>query len=544
MIKRNKISAPLLIFFLISLLGIAQGFCSVLPKSGQVLEALALSKAFHPEDDPVYKSLLKQKNAIQERINDLAKKAQEFSAKWRALANPSPEQKDKAQQMVAGMRQEKGKLSKKLEEIEKELLETKTQIERGQYYQYPKKYREKFVKAAKKSSPNSYAVLKKYVMHPSGSEFSGALEWAHRHNILGEGTFILILEPGIAEPFNKIEKYAKHVHTVSSVLKEMAPKAQTMVRAPLELEESIKRHRDALSWVGIKKRILNYSGDLKRESHFTGTSHFVYEIIPLLSHEFNNLLVISMGNDHEENTSMAKAIRRALSWNHISEFMDESSPSIVDYPLIMAISLTSSYEIAAHSNRPGRNSTIQKRSLCALGQDVIVRASPVSPIESVSGTSFAAPIISGSAALVLSAHPTLSMREIADILLESADKNFLIGNAEGQLVCIYDPHNPEEKEKVEKIYPKDRRQYFDPSQYGRGILNLRRALIYADIYEQVKKEGKLGGDEVFYEIRRRFKEEIHRLDTLHATNIQKAFRGWKVRKGLKVKEAGESEDKA
>ncbi len=533
MIKRNKISSPLLIFFLISFLGMVQGFCSVLPKPGQALEALARSKAFRPEDDLFYKSLLKQKNETQERINDLTKKAQELSAKWRALANPSPDQKAKAEQMSALISEEKGKLSKKLEEIEKVLLEQKTQIERGQYYDYPKKYREGFVESIKKAPPEIYKTVKESVMHPSGSEFSGALEWAHRHNILGEGTFILILEPGIAEPFNKIERYAKHVHTVSSVLKEMAPKARTTVRSPLEFEKSIKASRDALSQVGIKKRILNYSGSLERESHLAGTSHFVSQIIPLLSNEFNNLLVVSMGNNHEENTPMAEAIRRALSFSHISEFAYEGSVSMLDYPLIMAISLTSSYEIAAHSNRPGRNSIIQNRSLCTLGQDVIVRASPVSPIETVSGTSFAAPIISGSASLVLSAHPTLSMVEIADILLESADKNFLVRNDKGQIICVYDPRNPEEKEKVERIYPEDQRQYFDPSQYGRGILNLRRALIYADIYEQVKKEGKLRGDGFFYEIRRRFQEEIKRLDTLHATNIQKAFRDWKVRKSLK-----------
>ena len=53
------------------------------------------------------------------------------------------------------------------------------------------------------------------------------------------------------------------------------------------------------------------------------------------------------------------------------------------------------------------------------------------------------------------------------------------------------------------------------------------------IYEKMKKDFPHESREWRYKTIPLFREEVKRLDNLHATNIQKVFRGRKVRKDLR-----------
>ena len=107
-------------------------------------------------------------------------------------------------------------------------------------------------------------------------------------------------------------------------------------------------------------------------------------------------------------------------------------------------------------------------------------------------TSYAAPTISGIAALLKGAYPHFSLQEIGDILLESAQTTFwvnLYGNSrfprfiynseefkESGLPSILPP--PEVKGEYEpgiKVVP------FSSKKFGRGVVNVGRAIVYADL---------------------------------------------------------------
>jgi subtilisin family serine protease len=99
-------------------------------------------------------------------------------------------------------------------------------------------------------------------------------------------------------------------------------------------------------------------------------------------------------------------------------------------------------------NVPGSDADIQARFLVALGVDIN------GPINSnntdyfrISGTSHAAPVVTGAAALVKSQHPTASNEAVLQILLDSADSSFT---------------------------------GYDPELHGQGLLDIEAALVLAD----------------------------------------------------------------
>ena len=188
------------------------------------------------------------------------------------------------------------------------------------------------------------------------------------------------------------------------------------------------------------------------------------------------------------------------------------------------------------SNYPGENIEFQKRFLCTLGENVSsLEFSYGSDNESAitrSGTSFAAPTIVGSMALLKSKYPYLSFVEIKEILLESAEKNFfksLPGNG-NKGIFVYDPD--------EGILPKDKDgvtfERFSPEFYGRGVLSLMRAFIFADTYIKMKEAyPRYSSSELLDRSRNEFKRELGKIQNKAATKIQSLFRGALVRKKLK-----------
>ncbi|MEI6791098.1 MAG: S8 family serine peptidase [Myxococcaceae bacterium] len=132
---------------------------------------------------------------------------------------------------------------------------------------------------------------------------------------------------------------------------------------------------------------------------------------------------------------------------------------------ILVGNLTRDYLQEESSNWPGLDQKLQESYLYTLGTDVFSLWSQ-DRYAVDTGTSMAAPIVTGAAALVKSAYPNLSPEQVRTCLLESADRNFWIG----------EQHVVESRKTGEGLAPNE--TAFDPSRYGKGVLNVRRALEY------------------------------------------------------------------
>lgn len=146
--------------------------------------------------------------------------------------------------------------------------------------------------------------------------------------------------------------------------------------------------------------------------------------------------------------------------------------------------------LASDSNVPGDDINLQERTLCSLGTDVtstILKPLSEGPdTEEMSGTSMAAPHVSGIAAVVLSNYPQLTGMELATCLLESATP--IIMTDEGRPVALTSITTGELNQRLKrgsmgivvdkiKITPK----IWAHSQrlYGQGRANLENALRWA-----------------------------------------------------------------
>ncbi len=347
--------------------------------------------------------------------------------------------------------------------------------------------------------------------YSSASEFSGALEWAHRKGIIGEHTSILVLEDNgefvHSDLRGQLEgrggPYDRHAISVTGVVYEIAPGSRISVYS---FNHFYLAHAP-------DNMIINNSTDITDP-----VGEKAKKIDEKLIARKNNLLIFSAGNG-------GQYLKGADERDPLDFLFNEVKPSPKNR-IIIAGSLDPSSEASDFSNKPGPRPEFQERFLFTLGRDVLIRKKEME-YGTANGGSLAAPAISGVAALVLSVHRDFSMEEVATVLLESAERNFYISSTNK---FVYDPTDGEEKAVAEANYDPKNLEHFNPMNYGRGILSVRRAFIWADIYEKLKKElPEATLEERLPETRKRFKEKIREEDYLHATNIQRAFRDWKVR---------------
>lgn len=207
-------------------------------------------------------------------------------------------------------------------------------------------------------------------------------------------------------------------------------------------------------------------------------------------------------------------------------------PKVVQFDnFVLAIAITKDREVTSFSSRPGGAKdyekttarvieAIQNMSVCALGQDVLIHDIDGNDVR-VSGTSFAAPIISATATLLRGAFPKLSAADITQAILRSADKDFFVSQGRGgKFICS-------------TSFPLKRQkgcayQKFDPSYYGCGILNAKLAYDFAAMRSNYPEKSIEGITEMFREYQKN-------REMLAAKKIQEAWRRRHGKVSLRVK---------
>ncbi len=369
-------------------------------------------------------------------------------------------------------------------------------------------------------SPKEFKKLA--LSYPSASEFSGALEWAHRQGVMGENTLILAMEnegkiqhPDLKGVQNAPKGLHSHAVGVLGILYEVAPLAKIVLlpnardpSLPLNIPPAYAHSAIINASFGLHpgEEDISFAKDLGRHlAQITGKT---------------NLLVLASGN-------MGQDLEKS-SENHVLDAFFSANPNLKNR-LIIAGGLTPSTSPSKTSSKPGANRAFQERFLCALGVHVPIRTAEADYGYDL-GTSLAAPAISGVSALLLSSHPNFSMEEVPTVLLESSEKNFFIPNeASGhRATFVYEGAPPRHATPDIKYAP------FDPAVYGQGVLSVRRAFIYADLYEQVKaRTPSVSWEERIPETNALFQEKIKEIDAQSVTKIQSQLRGYLARKHLK-----------
>ncbi len=236
---------------------------------------------------------------------------------------------------------------------------------------------------------------------------SGA-EWAHLDGITGQGTTILLLEDsGInhadirknveasspEHALNGMKYKLDHGSGMASLIHAIAPGSVIRVRPIGKLSTSLNSD----------VRIINASFGSIEENGFRDT------FTGVTTAGSNPLIVKSAGN-HQQN----------LSEHPYTKNCESLIPST-----LFAGNLRQDYKGSTSSGFPCTNIEFQNSFLWVIADDVLTASGPDNSTQYSpgSGTSNAAAILSGAAALILSKHPTLSTADLKEILLESADRD-------------------------------------------------------------------------------------------------------------------------
>lgn len=145
-------------------------------------------------------------------------------------------------------------------------------------------------------------------------------------------------------------------------------------------------------------------------------------------------MVVSAGNEPESLVNPL-ALNRSrpldpLPYKMVKDF------NLIDHCIIVG-SLSQNYERSVHSSYPSWDRKLQMNTIHTLGENIPSKGGLLS------GTSFAAPIISGCILLIKQKVPSLSIFEIKESILNSASKNFFIDmprkKGRYQAIWVYDP---------------------------------------------------------------------------------------------------------
>ena len=316
-------------------------------------------------------------------------------------------------------------------------------------------------------------LIRKFKNNASTVQFSNAVAYAHRLGIAGEGARVVVVEDVISEDVKRLRKTkgvslvskpaepptpdAAHGVHVTGIVQQLAPAANLrIVGYSRDFADNLELHSDGIA-----------NASFGSEQGSTKTHE---ALIPVI--ESKMLVVYAAGNE---------AVPYDLKRGDPQQTGDQEYLTKQDADtkgrLILVGNLEAGNLVAHDSNFPG-DSPLQANFLWTLGSDVLSYSRP-EPFEKMSGTSMATPVVSGAAALVKSKYSHFTPKELQEVLLESADRDFWM-QRDGLAIHVVEPGRavkPEVNDAGETAGTVE--WAFNPHVFGKGILNVRRALDYA-----------------------------------------------------------------
>ena len=151
---------------------------------------------------------------------------------------------------------------------------------------------------------------------------------------------------------------------------------------------------------------------------------------------------------------------------------------VLNSSMIIVGSIGSGNIPSSFSNFPGNKQELQKNFIWALGSDVVAKVNGKNM--RISGTSMAAPSVTGVAALIAGKYPSFSKTDIKECILESARQDFFVENYKARTSI----HVSNDFDQISFNY-KDKfleaKEPYNPAVWGKGILDATRALDYAEL---------------------------------------------------------------
>jgi hypothetical protein len=389
------------------------------------------------------------------------------------------------------------------------------------------------------------AKKKKLLADPDS--FTGA-EWVHKQDIEGKGQTAVVMETQILEVrqgskvtvikkgFDSPEPGKKnHADSVIDSLLFIAPQARVvLIGSTFSIDDFSSLKKNQLNQIEqslVINRSLGFATDYpdllnkakKNQSLLNQINRETKEDIENLRAFLNKgkskLLVQAAGNEFISLSAPAMESGSDVLYSGIKTLSED--PYIHKH-LIIASAIGQRFTDTMWSAYPGENKNLQDITLYTLGEDLDLLGAPGDLID---GTSYSAPIISGAILLLKQKYPTLTMIQIKESLLESADRTFAVEDKDHLKRVTFVYESDAEKPNLTPFKDKKNRarRRFNPELYGKGILNLRSAFLYA----KLKIQNKHFGPRL---LRQQMKRILKKQDDASATKIQAAFRGYHVRK--------------
>jgi len=326
--------------------------------------------------------------------------------------------------------------------------------------------------------------IAKFKIAASTAQFSGALQFAHRLGIAGEGVPILVKEEMDSTPkgtligktakvkgdSHKVSRSEGHGFHVTGIVQQMAPDAPIAV---------ISRG----GRIPANTKVINAS--FGTPSLGAGNTDQTSKNLKTIL-ESGKLVIKASGNDGSPLDLPRLDPSRYADQNFLTDL-----PADQKGRMILTGNLEAGNVPAPSSNWPGNNPSLQDHFLWTLGSDVL-SLTGIDRVGEMTGTSMSAPVVTGAAALVQSLCPTFTPEQVKECLLESADRDFWV-HKPGLSIHIVRPDRPVTMGfKTREGGPIEVNCPFDKNVWGKGVLNVRRALEYA----YLRREYNLSSDAI------------------------------------------------
>ncbi len=388
---------------------------------------------------------------------------------------------------------------------------------------YIEKLRQKHLKSVE-SFPQNTRIRKED--SPKRALFEGTvvtyskIDALHALGLYGTGQKIFLIDSGlqhlqkVLSLLQMVAPHAVYIQNQEAVLDKRAKSAKTIaLRQHMKINNIIFDARGVLGRYykadGIK--IVNISG-------FFGTDFGRDAFLQLLKINPQTLFVQSASNDGTdflapyvldlEERKKFKKLGIDL-WLAPKAF-ERIARISQNNNLIFSVALDYDASIARFSARPGSRAShdgqvsartiksLQHMSISTIGNAILLHGGDGRDGR-YAGTSFSAPIISGAAALLLEAFPSLSVPDIRETILRSAEQDFYIPNDNAKKcgIFVYSDTPPANRQ------PGCTYDKFNPANYGRGVFNAKLAYDFAAIRAKYPKNSMDEVEAIFQDYKKK-----------------------------------------